>query len=73
VLVFMGKFLPDVHRELHRVNVLEDVVAIEPAAGTASKWRPRRWRGGSGVRTSKWPAWPSSMAGARSRSSRRRW
>src|SRR6266699_2337843 len=22
-LVFMGKFLPDVHRELHRVNVLE--------------------------------------------------
>jgi len=29
VLVFMGKFLPDVHRELHRVNVLGDVVAIE--------------------------------------------
>jgi hypothetical protein len=28
-LVFMGKFLPDVHRELHRVNVLGDVVAIE--------------------------------------------
>jgi hypothetical protein len=25
----MGKFLPDVHRELHRVNVLGDVVAIE--------------------------------------------
>jgi ketosteroid isomerase-like protein len=29
VLVFMGKFVPDVHRELHRVNVLGDVVAIE--------------------------------------------
>jgi len=29
VVVFMGKFLPDVHRELHRVNVLGDVAAIE--------------------------------------------
>ena len=29
VVVFMGKFLPDVHRELHRVNVLGVVVAIE--------------------------------------------
>jgi hypothetical protein len=29
VIVWMGKFLPDVHRELHRVNVLGDVVAIE--------------------------------------------
>jgi ketosteroid isomerase-like protein len=29
VVVFMGRFLPDVHRELHRVNVLGDVVAIE--------------------------------------------
>jgi ketosteroid isomerase-like protein len=29
VVVFMGKFLPGVHRELHRVNVLGDVVAIE--------------------------------------------
>ena len=29
VVVWMGKFLPDVHRELHRVNVLADVVAIE--------------------------------------------
>ncbi len=29
VVVFMGKFLPDVHRELHRVNVPGDVVAIE--------------------------------------------
>ena len=29
VVVWMGKFLPDVHRELHRVNVLRDVVAIE--------------------------------------------
>jgi hypothetical protein len=25
----MGKFLPDVHRELHRVNVLGDIVAVE--------------------------------------------
>jgi len=25
----MGKLFPDVHRELHRVNVLGDVVAIE--------------------------------------------
>ena len=29
VVVLMGKFLPDVHREPHRVNVLGDVVAIE--------------------------------------------
>jgi ketosteroid isomerase-like protein len=29
VVVWMGKFLPDVHRELHRVNVIGDVVAIE--------------------------------------------
>jgi hypothetical protein len=29
VVVWMGKFLPDVHRDLHRVNVLGDVVAIE--------------------------------------------
>jgi SnoaL-like domain len=29
VVVFIGRFLPDVHRELHRVNVLRDVVAIE--------------------------------------------
>jgi len=29
VVAWMGKFLPDVHRELHRVNVLGDVVAIE--------------------------------------------
>ena len=28
-VVWMGKLLPDVHRELHRVNVLGDVVAIE--------------------------------------------
>jgi SnoaL-like domain len=27
----MGKFLPDVHRELHQVNVLGGVVAIELA------------------------------------------
>src|SRR5258708_1028123 len=31
VVVFMGKFLPDVHRELQGVNVLGDVVAIEPS------------------------------------------
>jgi hypothetical protein len=29
VVVWMGKLLPDVHRELHRVSVLGDVVAIE--------------------------------------------
>jgi hypothetical protein len=29
VVTWMGKLLPDVHRELHRVNVLGDVVAIE--------------------------------------------
>src|SRR5436190_426349 len=29
VVVWMGKLLPDVRRELHRVNVLGDVVAIE--------------------------------------------
>jgi SnoaL-like domain len=29
VVVWMGKLVPDVHRELHRVNVLGDVVAIE--------------------------------------------
>ena len=29
VLLWMTKFAPDVHRELHRVTVLGDVVAIE--------------------------------------------
>lgn len=29
VVVWMGKLPPDVHRELHRVNVLGDVVSIE--------------------------------------------
>jgi SnoaL-like polyketide cyclase len=29
LIVWMGKLLPDVHRELHRINVLGDVVAIE--------------------------------------------
>ena len=29
MVVLTGKFLPDVHRELHRVNVLGGVVAIE--------------------------------------------
>jgi ketosteroid isomerase-like protein len=28
-VVFMGKLAPDVHRELHRVNVMGNVVAIE--------------------------------------------
>lgn len=29
VVAWMGKLLPDVHRELRRVNVLGDVVAVE--------------------------------------------
>ena len=29
MVVWLGTMLPDVHRELHRVNVLGDVVAIE--------------------------------------------
>jgi SnoaL-like domain len=29
MVTWMGKMLPDVHRELHRVNVLGDVAAIE--------------------------------------------
>ena len=29
VVLRMGKLLPDVHRELHRVTVLQDVVAVE--------------------------------------------
>jgi len=29
VVIWMGKMVPDVHRELHRVNVLGDVVSIE--------------------------------------------
>jgi ketosteroid isomerase-like protein len=29
MIVWLGKMLPDIHRELHRVNVLGDVVAIE--------------------------------------------
>jgi hypothetical protein len=29
VVVWMGKLFPDVHRELHRVNMLGNVVAIE--------------------------------------------
>ena len=42
VVVFMGKFLPDVHRELHRVNVLGDVVAIELSIRAPSSGRSRR-------------------------------
>jgi hypothetical protein len=29
LVLWLGKMLPDIHRELHRVNVLGDVVAIE--------------------------------------------
>jgi ketosteroid isomerase-like protein len=29
VVIWMGKLVPDVHRDLHRVNVLGDIVAIE--------------------------------------------
>jgi SnoaL-like protein len=29
VVVFMGKLAPDVHRELHRVHVIGNVVAVE--------------------------------------------
>ena len=29
LVVFMGKLAPDVHRELHRVNVIGNVVAVE--------------------------------------------
>jgi SnoaL-like domain len=29
VVVFMGKLAPDVHRELHRVHVMGNVVAVE--------------------------------------------
>ena len=42
VVVFMGRFLPDVHRELHRVNVLGDVVAIELSIRAPSSGRSRR-------------------------------
>jgi hypothetical protein len=42
VVVWMGKFLPDVHRELHRVNVLGDVVAIELSIQGTFLGRSRR-------------------------------
>ena len=29
MVIWLGKMIPDVHRELHRVNVIGDVVAIE--------------------------------------------
>jgi hypothetical protein len=29
IVVFMGKLAPDVHRELHRVHVMDDVIALE--------------------------------------------
>ena len=29
LVVFMGKLAPDLHRELHRVNVMGDLVAVE--------------------------------------------
>jgi hypothetical protein len=38
----MGKLLPDVHRELHRVNVLGDVVAIEVSIRGTFLGRSRR-------------------------------
>jgi hypothetical protein len=38
----MGKLFPDVHRELHRVNVLGDVVAIEVSIRAPSSGRSRR-------------------------------
>ena len=45
VVITFAKMFPDVHRELHRVNVMDDVVAIELAIqGTfAARWkRPPR-------------------------------
>ena len=42
VVIWMGKLLPDVHRELHRVNVFGDVVAIELSIRAPSSGRSRR-------------------------------
>ena len=42
VVIWMGKLVPDVHRELHRVNVLGDVVAIELSIRGTSSGRSRR-------------------------------
>jgi hypothetical protein len=42
VVVWMGKLLPDVHRELHRVNVLGDVSASSRRSGAPSSGRSRR-------------------------------
>ena len=45
VLVWMGKLVPDVRRDLHRVNVLGDVVAIELSiqVTTPSQSRTAEW------------------------------
>ena len=42
VVVWMGKLLPDVHRELKQINVLGDVVAIELSIRAPSSGRSRR-------------------------------
>ena len=42
VTVWMGRLLPDVHRKLHRINVLGDVVAIELSIREPSSGRSRR-------------------------------
>ena len=42
VVVWMGKLFPDVHRELHRINVIGDVVAIEVSIRAPSSGRSRR-------------------------------
>ena len=42
VVISMGKMVPDVHRGLHRVNVLGDVVAIEVSIRGTSSGRSRR-------------------------------
>jgi hypothetical protein len=47
-VVFMGKLAPDVHRELHRVNVMGSVVAIELSIRAPSPGRSRRQQASSG-------------------------
>jgi hypothetical protein len=42
VVVWMGKLLPDVHRELHRVNVLGDSSRSRCRSGAPSSGRSRR-------------------------------
>jgi hypothetical protein len=50
VVLWMGKLLPDVHRELRRVTVLGDVVAVELSIQGSFWGRLRRPRGSSGRR-----------------------